>query len=295
MIKLYRPIPLLFLLSLLVLTGCAGLKSFNHTARAGDTIAIAAGWKHQFSRDQLTVTFTPSSGNDVVYLPNNPGVSASINLYADPASYMAVGYEIGENSQAYNFASTYGTVVSSYTDNSPDWWETVVFVKLPDTLPEGTANVSLVSSGSLGESWSVPIKIIAGTGSPHLFEAQSLPNGMQNEQRHTLERAPNFEVHFTGATSPHAIQIDLIHDMGVGTPYIVNPRGDVKSVNWTDDGQNLRVLLNFTHENPLRTNIGRFKFYVSGGVTGLQVQDVQAFDVNGAPVVGVVADIVNHF
>lgn len=283
-------------LSLLFLQGCAGLKSFNHTARAGDTVAIAAGWKHQFSRDKLTVTITPSSGSDIVYLPNDNGVSASVNFYVDPASYMAVGYEIGLGQKSYNYANTYGGVISSnYTDNDPDWWQTVVFVNLPDTLPEGTATVSLVSSGDLGESWSVPVEIVAGTGLSHLFEAESLPSGMQSEQRHTLERAPNFEVNFTGATTPFAIQIDLSHDTDVGIPYIVNPRGDIKNITWADDGSNMRALLSFAYDTPLRANMARFKFYVSGNVMGLQVQNVQAFDINGSPVEGVFANIVDHF
>lgn len=152
---------------------------------------------HQYSWKELYGLF-----DIIVYLPNDNKVSASVNFYVDPASYMAVGYEVGLGQQAYNYATTYGgTVSSNYTDNDPDWWQTVVFVILPDTLPLGTANISLVSSGNLGETWSVPVEIIAGTGSPHKFEAQSLESGMQNEQRHTLERAPNFEVNFTGATT----------------------------------------------------------------------------------------------
>lgn len=285
----------LTLIMLTVLTSCAGTKPFNHTARAGDTIAIGAGWKHQFSRDQLTVTITPSTGNDIIYLPNDPAVRASINLYADPASYMAVGYEAGLDGISYNFGSTYGSVVTSnHTTNDPDWWQTVVFVDLPNTLPTGTANINLVSNGSLGETWSVPVEIVAGTGEPHPFEADTI-GSLTDYQIHTLERAPNFEIQFAGNTVPYAIQIELTHDANIGKPYIVNPRGDIKSVNWSDDGQHMKVLLNFTHTGSVRMNFKRFKFYVSGGVTGLQVQNVQAFDVNGQPVAGVSADIVNHY
>ena len=57
MIRLYYLLPIL----LLLVTGCAGNKPFNDIARAGDTIAIGAGWKHQFSKEQLTVTITPST------------------------------------------------------------------------------------------------------------------------------------------------------------------------------------------------------------------------------------------
>ena len=299
MTKLFR---LLSLLSLLVISGCAGLQPFNHTARAGDTIAIAAGWKHQFSRDQLTVTFTPSIGSDIVYLPGDDAVRASINFYPDPTSYMAVGYEETMKG-TYNNGRNYGGAVSSgFTNSDPDWWQTTVFVDLPSTLPVGQTYVQLTSSGSFGESWGVPVEIVGGIGSPHTLPAE-INGSISNIQLRTLERSPNYEIQFSGAITPHAIQVNLTHDPdeydanGYATKnaYVVNPRGDVKSVNWKDDGQNMRVLLSFTHESPMHTDISRFKFYVAGGTTGLQIQSVDAFDINGDPVTGVIANVVNHF
>jgi hypothetical protein len=93
---------------------------------------------------------------------------------------------------------------------------------------------------------------------------------------------------------PFAIQVELSHDAGVGKPYIITPRGDITSLNWSDDGQNTKVLLNFTKITPLHKVMTRFKFYVSGSVTGLQIQNVKAYDANGDPVTGVSANIIER-
>ncbi|MCW8830694.1 MAG: hypothetical protein OQK32_04140, partial [Gammaproteobacteria bacterium] len=213
MIKLYRS---LVLLLLFVITGCAGLQPFNYAARAGDTIAIAAGWKHQFSRDQLTVTFQPPVGDDIVYSPGHDSVRASINFYADPTSYMAVGSELYDSGDViddpkYYYGATYGsTMTAAFTDLDPDWWQTTVVVDLPSSLPVGNTNVLLTSSGSLGEGLQVPVQIIEGDGSPHTLPVEMM-GAITDYQLRIMERAPNYEVQFTGATVPHAIQVDLTH------------------------------------------------------------------------------------
>ena len=47
---------LLALLTAVLLIGCAGTKTFHEYARAGDTIIVAAGYKKDFQRDNITVT-----------------------------------------------------------------------------------------------------------------------------------------------------------------------------------------------------------------------------------------------
>ena len=134
------------------------------------------------------------------------------------------------------------------------------------------------------------VEIVAGTGSPAVFNAE-LAGPLQNDQLAALERVAHYTVRFSGATLPYAIQIDLSHapDVdhgGSGRAHVVNPRGDIKSVAWSDDGSNLRALL-----TPVRDgSIGAFtdfKFHVAGGVSNLASVAVQAIDVQGNPVPGV--------
>ena len=98
-------------------------------------------------------------------------------------------------------------------------------------------------------------------------------------------------------THSHAIQLTMTHDPdvdigGVGRPFVANPRGDLKTANWEDDGTDLQVLLLPTSGQTL-TDMKHFKFYVAGGITNLfvPVSGVEAVDINGDPVVGVTATI----
>src|SRR3989344_3311080 len=102
---------LISMLSILALQGCVGARSFHEIARAGDTVALAAGWKHYFSRDNITVTVTPSSGSPVVYPPNDPAVRAVINLYPDPLSSLLVSPQIKQSLTPS--AQLYAAIVSN--------------------------------------------------------------------------------------------------------------------------------------------------------------------------------------
>src|SRR3569833_2464233 len=48
-------------LSLLV-AGCTGVRTFSASARPGETIALAAGWKQQLTRNDKTVVIAPAGG-----------------------------------------------------------------------------------------------------------------------------------------------------------------------------------------------------------------------------------------
>jgi hypothetical protein len=120
-------------------------------------------------------------------------------------------------------------------------------------------------------------------------------------QLQSMERAPKYTISFSGgSTLPAALQIDLTHSPassagGVGTPLVVNPRGEMKNISWTDDGTHLRVILltsgDGTTKDPSLTNYAwkYFKFYVSGGITNLLVTNVKAYDSAGNPISGVMA------
>lgn len=292
-----RSILAFLLLIPLLISGCAALQPFPTAARAGDTISLVTGWKHEFSRDKITVTITPSSGSPIVYQPNDPHVRAVINLYADPASYMAVGWETNRISPEYKYGATYGSVASyRYTNNDPDWWQTAVIIDLPPDLPIGMTEISITSSGGMSESYGpVPLEILEGTGEPNPFKVESLTSGLSEPQLQTLERAPLQEISLTSDVIPYAVQIDMHHDLdmdndGVGRAQVVNPRGDIKNVSWKDDGESLRVMVMPTKNKVLKDMV-RFKFYVSGGVENLNIVDTKAYDIDGNEVSGVTAII----
>ena len=287
------------------IAGCAGTLPLESAARAGDTIALGAGWKQKFNKTSLTVTVTGSDSSVTTYAPGNPAVRAVVNLYPDPLSYLVIGTRVGAIAVdgAYQNGATYGGVINSnnFTHHDPDWWQTSIYLDLPPTLPVGTAKVTFSSSN--GETYGpIPVQIIAGTGSPSTFAAELL-GPMQPNQMQTLERAPISTIQFSGgSTLAAAIQIDLTHAPdssvgGTGKTFVVNPRGEMKNLSWTDNGTNLRVLLvsngDGTSKDPdLSSYMWKyFKFYVAGSVTGVTVQSVKAYDINGNPITGVTAAV----
>lgn len=287
--------------AILSVFGCAGTAPLNTGYRAGDTIALGAGWKQHFDRNGLTVTFTGSDASTTVYPPGDSRLRAVINLYPDPVSYLVVGTRTGSND---GYGATYGSIINNnFTGKDPDWWQTTLYIDLPTNLPEGAAQISIQSSQ--GESYAVSADIIPGQGTPSTFSAEILGN-MTPEQLHSMEREPAYTVRFSGgSTLPAALQVDLTHNPssivgGIGKPSVINPRGEMKNLTWTDNGTNLRVLLltsgDGTSKDPYFTSGYKwkyFKFYVAGGITGLQIvpSSVKAYDTNGILISGVTASI----
>lgn len=110
-----------------------------------------------------------------------------------------------------------------------------------------------------------------------------------------MERVAHFTVGFSGSTIPVAIQLDLSHDPdvdhgGSGRPYVINPRGDIKNVMWSDTGTAMRVLMTPAKMQPL-SSFSDYKFYVAGGITNLNIVDLKAVDINGNDVAGVTATV----
>jgi hypothetical protein len=137
------------------------------------------------------------------------------------------------------------------------------------------------------------VEIVEGNGQPNTFQATF--GSLSKQQLASMERVPHYTVGFLGSTIPYAIQIDLAHDPdvdhgGAGRAHVTNPRGDLKGVAWKDDGSNLRVILAPAKRSVLG-NMKEFKFYVAGGVTGLQVVNVKAVDIDGNSVPGISASI----
>lgn len=283
----------LWLLALLMLLGgCAGVQTFPNVARSGDTVAVAAGWKQDFTRDDLTVIITAADGLVIVYPPGDPAVRAVVNLYPDPLSSMIVSERTGQDLTPY--ARTYADMVNvNFTGGDRDWWQTTVFIDLPPGLALGPATVML--SNAAGLQATTAMEIVAGAGTPAVFNAE-LAGPLQPDQLAALERVAHYSVRFSGAILPHAIQVDLSHDPdadhgGSGRAHVVNPRGDIKGIAWTDDGENLRVLLTPVRDGAIGA-LTDFKFYVGGGVGDLALVSVRAFDVSGNPISGITADVV---
>lgn len=281
---------ILFLpLSLIALGGCTATQTFSSSARAGDTVALAVGWNKKISRQDMTVTFYPSSGMPVSYAPNDPGIRAVINLYADPVSRLTVGTETGQT-LGYG-ANGYGSLVYGFATNmDPDWYETVVFLDLPSTLPTGTTNISIQDASNQHVTPSpIAVNVLPGTGSSNPLQTQNSVT-LTPTLLDTLERADNNVVTFSGATIPYSIQVTLVHTPGIGIAWVVNPRGDKKNIAWSDTNGTITAILSPNNgQNP--SAFVNFKFYVAGGLTGLAVTSVKAYDISGNPVSGVTATV----
>lgn len=276
--------------------GCGGVYTYNDVARGGDTVAVPAGWKQSFTRDSITVEIysPPTSSTPLAtYGPGDPRIRGVTNAYIDPLSSMVVSRETGQDLTP--FAQLYAqTTASTFTGPDRDWWQTMVFVDLPDPLPLGPAAVYVYTPT---EDISTSVDIIATTGGhPYIFEAQVL-GAVSDDQFQSIGRVPHYTVTFSGATLPQAIQVDFTHNPdasngGVGKAHVVNPLGYVKNVSWNDDGTNLRVIMTPARDAIIGDMLD-FKFYIAGGVTNLVVSSVQAFDVNGDVVGSPVTAAVN--
>lgn len=279
------------LLLVYLLSGCAGKDSFSKSVRAGDTVAVAVGWRQNLSKDNISINFLPGAVGVVEpiasYGPNDPAIRAVINLYPDPLSSLSVSPQIQEDLTPN--AQLHATLADrSYAGNDKDLSQTVVFLDLPPTLPEGIVRIQ-VSGGGHDDPPVSRVEILPGQGAPANFDTEG--GYLTESHLQSLERVDNHVITFSGDATPHAIEVSLTHDPdrdagGTGKAHVVNTRGDIKSVVWHDDGVNLKVLLSPVNEQPL-SDLREFKFYVAGGVTGLSLADVQAFDADGNALSGV--------
>jgi len=288
-----------------LLTSCTGARSFHDYARAGDTVAVAAGWAHHLKRANIQVTVTDSNGTVTTYAPGDPAIRASINLYPDPVSSLVLSDRL--NQDITPASRTYAQLINQQsTGNDRDWWETTIFIDLPDPMALGDATITAtdINTGSKETASSVvtivPDNTGVGTGgTPASFMAKLGAFNFNLSDAHflSMERVPHYVVSFSGITVPQAIQIDLSHNPdqahgGTGTPYVVNAIGNIRNVNWSTvggTGTNLRVIITPTRTGEI-TTFNDFKFYIAGGIGGLTAIDqdpvasglnVLAFDANG--------------
>lgn len=293
------------LFALLGLIGCTGTDSFGLTARAGDTVVLALGYQKNLKRQDVQVTITDSSAIQHIYAAGDSAIRAVFNSYPDPVSRLIVGAETGQRGLegGYNGIAT-DLIDDSVTAGGKDYSQTFMILDLPATLSVGVATIEVADSGgnplpnpsTLAENIAaINLEVVGGAGQSNAFGTQegvSLVPGYFS----SLERADHSMISFQSAGSvPYAIQLEMVHnpDMdngGVGRAYVVPPRGDLLNLSWVDDGASTKVILMPTRGGVF-SDINRFEFYVAGGVTGLAVQSVAGFDLNGEQVVGVTATI----
>lgn len=276
----------------ILMTGCTATQSFSTAARAGDTVALAIGWNKPVNRNNLAVTFQPSSGAAVTYLPGDIHIRAVVQLPPDPLSQLIVGAETGQDFGKME-GSFLGPYINNYmTNKDAEWNQSVVYVDLPDALSPGSVGITL--SGPTGTINGQPIivDVLPGTGAANNFYVPYSTTGYAaGYWLPSVERRNYYTVTFAGTTIPNSIQIDLTHSVGAAIPWVVNPRGDLKNLSWNDDGStNLRVMLTPSHGVPL-AHMKQFKFYVAGGITGLAVASLVAYDAAGSLVAGITPTI----
>jgi len=285
---------LFMMLSLLGgLGGCVGTQTFTTAARSGETVTLAVGWRKTLDRQNMTITFTPAAtGVPVTYLPNDAGVRSVFNLYPDPVSKLVVGTQTGQT-LGTDALRTGNGINSLVTGGDRDWWQSMVMLDLP-TLPTGLTTIQI--NDSLGAAISpISIEILPGTSPKNSFPVKyagstvTLTAAYAGALR-SMERADRSTITFTGSTIPHSMHMTFAHTPNVGKTWVVNPRGDIKNLAWTDDGANITVVLTPAQGITL-SRISDFKFYIAGGISGLTQTNLKAYDVNGYLMAGVTAAV----
>jgi hypothetical protein len=288
--------------ALVNVVACTGTQSFGLAARAGDTVAFAVGYNQALTKDNIQITITDANSTVFTYLPGDPAIRTVFNMYPDPVSRLVVGTDTGQSLGVG--ASTLGfNINSTVTSSDRDWSLSSVFIDLPATMATGTAIVKFADALgqpilSLGQEVDHNVEIIGPGGSPQTFNTHEfnaiggLPGVLAS-----LERTDHFTITFSGISSAEAIQVDLVHNPdstvgGVGKAHAINTTGNLKSMAWSDDGTNMRVILTAAaSSNSLIIN--DFKFYVAGDITGLLIvpSSVLAFDSNGNAISGLTASV----
>ena len=272
----------------LVISSCGSLRTFHEYARAGDTVAVPVGMQPDFSKNNITVTITPSSGPLITLDVTDPAIRAVINFYPDPISNMIISREVGENLTP--FAQSYASAILVTANDDKDFFQTTVFVDLPAILPTGLTQIEIANG--TGTSHAATLDVIPGTGVANTFNSNF--NGgllLDDNMLDSLARTSHTVVSFDATTLPYAIEMNLTHAPdstvgGTGKAFVVNPLGYRKNLSWSDDGINMKIILTQSKEG-LIDSINDYKFYISGSATNLQSVSVNGFDINGDVITGV--------
>lgn len=284
----------LLLLISITLASCGSLRTFHDYARAGDTIAVPVGMQPDFSKDNITVTITPASGPQIILPASDPSIRAVINLYPDPVSNMIVSREIAEDITP--FAQVYADTTGFMANDDKDWYQTTIFLDLPDTLPIGLTQIE-VSNGIITDD--TTLDVIAGNGTANTFNADFNSGLLLDENMlDSLSRSSHSTVNISSSTIPSAVEITFTHDPditvgGTGQAFVINPLGYRKNLHWSDDGINLKIIM-IESKSGIIDNMNDYKFYIAGTATNLVQVSVSGYDNNGNSVSGVTASLINN-
>lgn len=301
----------------LITTGCTGTQSFTTAARGGETVALTVGYRQHLQRQNMTVKITDLSGATISYPANDQRVRGVVNLYPDPVSKVRVGNHTALQTFGNNNALTDTIQGNMYpggggTSGDSDWWLTTLLLDLPTTMANGNpiaigkANIAITDTGG-NIILPASVEILPGISTANLFNINGLATGAFPFNVLTqypgalkqMERSDNFTVTFQtpkDANSydimPHSVQAVFTHDAGVGVSMVINPRGDLKNVIWSDDGTKIKVMVTPPDGKSL-VNAIDLKFYIAGGITNvaLDQSSVKAYDINGTLMTGVTATV----
>jgi len=275
----------------LMQSGCTSVKTFTSSARAGDTImATYKLYSLKSTRDNTKISIEDANNVVTTYYPGDERIRAILNLYPDPISYLVVATETSSNIR--NSETQLGSHADSGSHGTRDWYQTMAFIDMPNTIAPGIATITINSNDYIKTT---QVNIIEGVGEKHEFIEDINPAGPTHDERlQSLERAPYSSVKISGENSinVHAVDITFTHNAdfengGQGKAHVVSPRGDIGSINWHDTGTELHVVVTPAHDQILNPR-ANLQFYVAGGLTGLKIQNAIAYDVAG----DVVPDIV---
>lgn len=310
---MHKWILLLFLMAMTLggLGGCASKQSFSFAGRPGDTVMLNVGWHPNLKRQNLTVTIQPClgdlyanvpdinnnavcqtvSGPPIVYTSANSELRAVVNMAPDPLSQLIYNRE----TQLPSDPATLGETIELFaTGDDKEYLETSVMLDIPTGIPTDSYVASVAFTDSAGD--------LLNPQFIEVVHSPSLPIGflnwdnttITNTQFRAFERKDYKTVTFSGTSGvPYALQVKMTHNPG--KLYVVNPRGDIKSLNWADNGTNLTVIITpawlkgtAPSSGETLSEFAHYKFYVAGDVVNsllLPVDGVEGFDINGNSVI----------
>lgn len=306
-ISLHISLLLLVAMAIAGIGGCSSKQSFGFAGRPGDPVVLNVGWHPDLKRQNLTVTIQPClgdlianapdivdnavckmvSGPPVIYTSANSELHAVVNMVLDPLSQLIYNRETwipGETVAQGEFIELFAT------GDDKEYLETSVMLDIPVGIPTDSYIASITFSDSAGEILNPQfVEIVHSPAYPLGFRNWDDAT-ITNTQLRTLERKDYKTVTFSGMSGvPYALQVKMTHDPG--KLYVVNPRGDIKSLNWADDGTQLTVIITPAWLKGTAPSSGEtlgefvhYKFYVAGDVVNsllLPVDGAEGFDING--------------
>jgi hypothetical protein len=189
-----------------MLSGCTSVNTFPTIARPGDTVTLLIGGSEMAKINNVSAIFTDAGGHawDLQAL----GLVRSVfDLRSDGRAY---DLHYGSSSDK-QFSWSYG--------HEP--LQTVLVTDVPVGATPGIGSLSIAynnindNSGGAGNTFSMSLEIIPGTGAPSLFTYHHPALGDQPVNFAKLEPAPHAKVTFPGTTMIGAASLVFGFDTAV--------------------------------------------------------------------------------